>query len=106
MLTKNDLEQIREVVRDEVKSEVGSQLKPIKTEWGTVKTEIATVKTELGTAIAEVGTQLKVVEKRLSRKIHKMQNSVIQYHDEYAIYLRERIEKLEEHTGLVKSNKN
>jgi len=74
MLTKDDLKQIRGVVRDEVKS--------------------------------EVGTQLKATEKRLDRKLHKLQNSVIQYHDEYAIYLRERIEKLEKHTGLTKPNKN
>lgn len=74
MLTKDDLQQIRGVVREEVKS--------------------------------EVGTQLKATEKRIDTKLRKLQNSVIQYHDEYAIYLRERIEKLEQHTGLVKPNKN
>jgi cob(I)alamin adenosyltransferase len=60
MLTKDDLQQIRGVVRDEVKS--------------------------------EVGTQLKFTEKRLDRILRKMQNSILQYHDEYAIYLRKNRE--------------
>lgn len=120
MLTKDDLQQIRGVVRDEVKSEVGTQLKGIKeelgvvktdvravkTDLGIVKTEVAAVKTDLGIFREEARTQLKASEKRLSGKLRKIQNSVLQYHDEYAIYLRERIEKLEQHTGLVKPNKN
>lgn len=65
MLTKNDIQQIRGVVREEVKKEIVAS------------------------------------EKRTGRKLRKMQNAIIQYHDEYAIYLRKRIEKLEEHTGLV-----
>lgn len=62
MLTKNDLQQIIGIVRDEVKE--------------------------------EVSIQLNKTEKRLDRKLRKLQNSLIQYHDEYAIYLRGRIDKL------------
>lgn len=85
MLTKDDLENIRGVVRNEVKAEISDQL-------GTIKNDM--------------GEQLKRVEKRLSIKIHKIQNSLIQYHDEYALFLRGRIERLEKHTGILKSNKN
>jgi len=96
MLTKNDLEQIRGVVREEVKTEVSKQIYTVKTD---VATQIESVKTD-------VASQFKASEKRMSRKLHKMQNSILQYHDEYAIYLRERIEKLEEHTGLAKPKQN
>lgn len=120
MLTKNDLEQIRGVVREEVKSEVSSQIHGVKADINGIKADISTVKkdvasfrTEVGTQIAgvkaDVKTQIEGVkvyvknqviasEKRMSRKLRKMQNSILQYHDEYAIYLRERIEKLEERT--------
>lgn len=96
MLTKNDLEQIRDVVRDEVKAAVNSELRAVRTEVGEQIREFK----------SEIGTQMKGMEKRLDNKIRKVQNSIIRYHDDYAIFLRGRIEKLEEHTGILKSGKN
>ena len=74
MLTKNDLGQIRDVVREEVK-----------------------------VAKDELKSEIKALEKRTDKKLKKMTNSILNYHDEHAIYLRKRIEKLEEHTGILKS---
>lgn len=42
MLTKNDLQQIREVVREEVKSEVKEQLKPVKKDLSQIKRTVTT----------------------------------------------------------------
>ena len=108
MLTKSDLEQMQGAVREVVKTEIATQLESTEKRLrGAVRDE---VRLEVGAAGKRLGEvvrgELKGVEKRLNRKLRKMQNSLVQYHDECAIYLRQRIEKLKEHTGLVKPNKN
>lgn len=82
MLTKDDLEQIGKLLE----AERGHTKKLIEASESRVKSELR--------------QEVKASEKRQGRKIHKVQNSLIQYHDEYAIFLRGRIERLEEKAGI------
>jgi hypothetical protein len=40
------------------------------------------------------------------KQVQKDVKLVLKYHDENVIHLRSRIERLEDHTGLVKPDKN
>lgn len=89
MLSKEDLKQIRMVVRQEIKEEVSLQLKPIKEEFSLqldpVKMDISTIKRD-------------VVQ------IRKDQKSIVNFFDHEYLDLRKRIELIEEHLNLHSKN--
>ncbi|HVF69929.1 MAG TPA: hypothetical protein VNA13_05185 [Xanthomonadales bacterium] len=70
MLTKNDIQQIREVVREEVKDEVSQQLKD----------------------------QLKPLSRKLNR-VQKDLSYVIGDYDERIVLAHKRIDRVEKHVG-------
>lgn len=65
MLTKNDLQQIRDVVREEVKDEVKQQLKPVKKDLHSVKKDLSYVIGEYDERIVHAHRKIDKVEKHL-----------------------------------------
>lgn len=106
MLTKNDLSQIRKVVREEVEVEA-------KTTRTDIEYEIKRVRIEFSLRLDKVEDYLKNIDiknSRLEKEMQKMRkditqikkdiNSLIGYSDENHIRLRKRIEKIEEQINL------
>ena len=113
MLTKNDLDQIRKVVRQEVKIEV-------KDSTQTLESQIRLSRMEVQASIAELDDRVKNVEVRqddtvnkvdniqkgvdgLSKKVSKIQktqDTMLDLLDREQMEQRKRIVRLEEHIGL------
>jgi len=74
MLTKNDLSQIRGVVKDEVGEQLDSKLAPIKKDIKSLKKDVSQIKRD--------------------------QNSMLIMLDKEQMQQRKRITRLEEHVGL------
>jgi len=85
MLTKNDLNQIRSVVKEEVKNEVADQVKmglePIAKDLSNVKKD------------------LKDVKKRV-KKIEKTVDVVIDHFDREIVGTQKRVGRIEDHLSL------
>jgi len=114
MLTKNDLDQIRKVIRQEVKVEV-------KDSTQTLESQIRLSRMQVQASIGEVDDRVKNVEIRqddtvnkvdkiqkdidgLSKKVSKIQrtqNSMLDMLDGEQMTQRKRILRLEQHVGLV-----
>lgn len=91
MLDKNDLRQIRDIVKTEVKSIVKTEVKNV------VKTEVKNiVKTEVKT---EVRNELKPVKSSLA-EIRRELSDVIEFFDNDVSKLRSRVDRIEEHLHL------
>ena len=92
MLTKNDLNQIRSVVKEEVKNEVADQVKmglePIAKDLSDVKKDLSNVKKDL-----------KDVKKRV-KKIEKTVDVVIDHFDREIVGTQKRVGKIEDHLSL------
>ncbi len=106
MLTKNDLDQIRKVVRQEVKVEV-------KDSAQTLESQIRLSRMQVQRNIGEVDDRIKNVEIRLddvSNNVKKTQKDISQIKrdqgtmldllDKEQMQQRKRIVRLEEHVGL------
>ncbi len=70
-----------------------------------VKKDSEKIRVIRGEIKTDLRTQIRASGKRLITKLNKLENLLNQYHNEYKTYIK-RIEKLEEHTGIVKTNKN
>jgi len=99
MLTKNDLNQIRSVVKEEVKNEVADQVKmglePIAKDLSDVKKDLSDVKKDL----SNVKKDLKDVKKRV-KKIEKTVDVVIDHFDREIVGTQKRVGKIEDHLSL------
>ena len=106
MLTKSDLSQIRKIMREEVEQEV----KEAKEE---MLYEIKLVRVELSVRIGKIEDKLKDLNLRVTKietslikinkdtlRIKKDIKNLIDYHDEYYVHLRKRVEKIEEHLQI------
>jgi len=85
MLTKNDLNQIRSVVKEEVKNEVADQ----------VKMGLEPIAKDL----SDVKKDLKDVKKRV-KKIEKTVDVVIDHFDREIVGTQKRVGKIEDHLSL------
>ena len=102
MLTKNDLQQIGELL--------DSRLEPIKQDVGTLKSDVGTLKSDVGTLKSDVGTlksdvdvlkkQAKITNKRL-RKVEKDVSVAINMFDQNIVRAHRRIDKIEDHLGTA-----
>ncbi|MCL6096126.1 MAG: hypothetical protein M1444_00370 [Patescibacteria group bacterium] len=106
MLTKIDLNQIRKVVRQEVKVEVkdltrtlDSQIRlsrmQVQANIGDLDDRIKNVEIRLD----DVGSQVKKTQKDVSQ-IKRNQDTMLDLLDKEQMQQRKRITRLEEHTGL------
>nr|MBI5455794.1 hypothetical protein [Candidatus Levybacteria bacterium] len=106
MLTKNDLDQIRKVIRQEVKVEVkdstqtlGSQIRisrmQVQANIGELDDRMKNVEIRLD----DVGSQVKKTQKDVSQ-IKRTQNTMLNLLDKEQMQQRKRITRLEEHAGL------
>lgn len=77
-LTKNDLQQIRSIVREEVRDEVKVQLDPVHKEIKTIKKDIVHIRKDI--------------------------NTIINFFDREYLELRSRIERIEDYLKLPPSN--
>jgi len=85
MLTKNDLNQIRSVVKEEVKNEVADQ----------VKMGLEPIAKDL----SDVKKDLKDVKKRV-KKIEKTVDVVIDHFDREIVGTQKRVGRIEDHLSL------
>ncbi|PIY94268.1 MAG: hypothetical protein COY68_03305 [Candidatus Levybacteria bacterium CG_4_10_14_0_8_um_filter_35_23] len=106
MLTKNDLNQIRSVVKEEVKNEVADQVKmglePIAKDLSDVKKDLSDVKKDLSNVkkdLSNVKKDLKDVKKRV-KKIEKTVDVVIDHFDREIVGTQKRVGKIEDHLSL------
>ena len=95
MLTKNDLQQIREVVSEDTRAIVREEVRAI------VKEEVSVaIKEEVRPIIREeVSNQLKPV----NRKLNRIQKDMKLMADDYTnaiVHVRKRMEKIEDHLNL------
>ena len=88
MLTKSDLSQIKNVVRGEVKSEVGTQLEPIKRGVDSLKKDVGSLKKDV------------VYLKKKINKIDKTLDAVVKNYDEGDVNLTKRVKRTETHLNL------
>lgn len=106
MLTKSDLNQIRKVIRQEVKVEVkdstqtlGSQIRisrmQVQANIGELDDRMKNVEIRLD----DVGSQVKKTQKDVSQ-IKRNQDTMLDLLDREQMQQRKRIIRLEEHTGL------
>ncbi len=106
MLTKNDLNQIRKVIRQEVKVEVkdstqtlGSQIRisrmQVQANIGELDDRMKNVEIRLD----DVGSQVKKTQKDVSQ-IKRNQDVMLDLLDKEQMQQRKRIIRLEEHAGL------
>jgi hypothetical protein len=106
MLTKNDLDQIRKVVRQEVKVEV-------KDSTQTLESQIRLSRMQVQQNIGELDDRIKNVEIRLDdaannakkiqkdvSQIKKIQDTMLDLLDKEQMEQRKRIVRLEEHVGF------
>ncbi len=106
MLTKDDLQQIREVIRDEVKTEV----EPLKQgqerlEQGQKEQNSAIVRLEQG--VTQIKTVLKVLEAGQNDLRENMATKAdIQDIKVELVKQQRQIENVEEHTGTPNPHKN
>lgn len=106
MLTKNDLNQIRKVIRQEVKVEVkdstqtlGSQIRisrmQVQANIGELDDRMKNVEIRLD----DVGSQVKKTQKDVSQ-IKRNQDTMLDLLDKEQMQQRKRITRLEEHVNL------
>ena len=81
MLNNRDLQQIRKVVRAEVKEEVSTQLKPVNSSLKTLETD------------------MKFVKKRL-KKVEQYSKDTADFLDRQNIDLEKRTKRIENHLSL------
>lgn len=94
MLTKNDLNQIRGIVKEEIE--------PVQKDVGILKEDIGTLKKDVGVLKQDVGTLKKDVSvlKRDASKLKRDQGTMLDLLDREQMHQRKRITRLEEHSGL------
>jgi len=99
MLTKNDLNQIRSVVKEEVKNEVAAQVKiglePIAKDLSGIKKDLTDVKEDL----SGIKKDLTDVKKRV-KKIEKTVDVVIDQFDREIVGTQKRVLRIENHLNL------
>lgn len=81
MLTKNDLDQIRGIVREEVKEEVSTQLKPVNQR------------------LDQADHRLNRVYRRLAR-LQKEMTLIVHDYTNAIVHVRKKGEKIEDHLNL------
>jgi peptidoglycan hydrolase CwlO-like protein len=105
MLTKDDLVQIKKVVKDEVApaeekvSNLEKDMRSVKSDVGTLKKDVSTLKSDVGTLKKDVST--------LKRDMAETRNDIktlIAYFDRDYVNLRIRIDRIEEHLGISDKN--
>lgn len=106
MLTKNDLDQIRKVVRQEVKVEVKDSTRTLDSQIRLSRMQVQANIGELDDRMKNVeirldnvGDKVKKVQKDASR-IRKDQGIILDLLDKEQMQQRKRIARLEEHAGL------
>lgn len=86
MLAKDDLFQIREIIRDETRKIVREEL----------KVEIDPLKQD----VKELKSEVKVLRKDVT-KIREDTNTIVNYFDREYLELRNRVENIEQHLGIT-----
>lgn len=110
MLTKTDLDQIGKVVKKIVREEVEAEIKETRED---LLYEIKLVRMEFSARLDKIEDKLKDLDIRVTKietsldkitketaKIKKDIRKIIEYHDEYYIHLRKRVERIEEHLRI------
>jgi len=103
MLTRDDLEQIRSVFQDEIKTSVRAEVRDVIREEVRiiVKEEVKTsFKEEVRETVKEeVSVQLKPVNRKLNR-IQKDIRWIMRDYTNAIVHVRKRVERLENHAGF------
>lgn len=81
MLTKDDLREIRGIVKDEIKTEID----PLKKDVKELKGDVKTLRTDVS-------------------KIRKGMDTIVSSFDREYLELRERVENIEHHLGIASSS--
>jgi hypothetical protein len=110
MLTKTDLEKIgkltRKIVREEVETEVRETAKNLQYEIKLIRMELSLRLDKVEDKLKDSNIRTTKVEASLVKltkdvsKIKKDIKRLIDYHDEYYIRLRKRVEKIEDHLRM------
>lgn len=106
MLTKNDLSQIRKVIRQEVKVEVKDSTRTLDSQIRLSRMQVQANIGELDDRMKnveirldDVGSQVKKTQKDVSQ-IKRNQDVMLDLLDKEQMQQRKRITRLEEHVGL------
>lgn len=117
MLTKNDLDQIRKVVRQEVKVEVKDSTQTLDSQIRLSRMQVQANISELDDRMKnveirldDVGDQVKQTQNDLTdvkkrvKKIEKTVDLIVKNYDEADVLLGRRVKKIEEHLSLPSGN--
>lgn len=95
MLTKNDLSQIREVVKEEVSGQLDTKLEPIKEDISSLKQDVGSLKSD----VSSLRKDVKVLKRDVSQ-VKRDQSTMLRMLDEEQMQQRKRIVRLEQHVGF------
>lgn len=96
MLTKTDLSQIRQIVRQIIREEVEAESKSLREN---LQGEIKLARIEIQNDIRQLAERAKNVEIAIN-KIQKDIKSIVDFFDKEHLELRKRVKRLEEHLNL------
>lgn len=106
MLTKNDLTQIGQLIRDEtrkiVKEELKTELYPLKEDVRVLKKDVGGIKEDVRVLKGDVRVlkkDMKTVKSDIV-KIRKDINMVVSFFDGEYVNLRQRVDRIEDHLGI------
>ncbi|RJQ37280.1 hypothetical protein C4559_03865 [Candidatus Microgenomates bacterium] len=103
MLTQNDLSQIRKIIKEVVRDEIGNETQTLKDE---LQADITMARIRIQNDVSEITDRMKNIEIRIS-KVHKdLKNEiklVSHFLDKENIKTLKKVEKIEEHLGILTS---
>jgi len=113
MLTKQDLDSIRGVVRDEARVVIKEELRPIKKELQDIKDRNEDLEIKLDEKVSELSMEIFRLRaefkeeirniKRSLNKMYKHQETIIKFFNEEAILIKKRIDRIETKINLPSS---
>lgn len=99
MLTKNDLNQIRSVVREETEAEVSNAKTALDSLIRMSRMQVQHDISQLDDKVKNVEIDVKDIKKRV-KKTEKIVDELIGVFDKDIVTVRKRVEKLEEHLQI------
>lgn len=110
MLTKQDLDSIRGVVREEARVAIKEELRPIKKELQELRDRIEDVEIKLDEKTSELSTEIfrQKMEfkeeiknlKRIINRVSKNQDTIIRFFNEEAILIKKRLDRIETRVNI------
>lgn len=107
MLTKDDLKEIKKIMREEVGNEVKSSSQTLESQIRLSRMQIQSDIASVEDRVKNLEIKLVEIDKELNRKINRVQktlNIAIKMFDETDVKHNKRISLIEDHLGLTSKN--